>query len=196
MFLNPYVGWQVLLLEGNNRDFARLVTSVPTFAPISEVERHSKETDIKLQYGHDFEQIIQSRTNLPGKPVLAVSGAQFQNVLTTVRNKLLDWISSLPEEKEDVPIQTVEKEIMPGEKTWKDSIERHPLGYATVIIVATALVVGGVMGWIQNERIENLTTKYETEKLIMKNEYEAQIRDLKAQIGDVQKQLSQAQKRK
>jgi AbiTii len=98
LFLNPYRGWQVLLVEGDNRDFARLVNSVPTFSPISEVEQLSQEKDIKLQYGHDLERIIQSRTNLPGKPALGVSSMQFQNILTTVRNKLLDWVSGLPDE--------------------------------------------------------------------------------------------------
>src|SRR5437764_13423688 len=56
MFLNPYRGWQVLLIEGNNPEFARLVTSMPTFSPISEVESHAKQTELKLQYGHEFEQ--------------------------------------------------------------------------------------------------------------------------------------------
>ncbi len=187
MFLNPYAGWQMLLLKGDNPTFERLVTSVPTFAPISEVENHAKETDVRLQYGHELEKLFQSQTNMPGKPALAVHGSEFRKVLTTVRNKLFDWVSSLPD---DEVVQTipVSEEPMTIRKGWNESVESHPMRYAIVIVIATAVVVAGIMGWIQKEREDNLINRYETEKLVIKNEYEAQIRNLKAQIEELQKQ--------
>jgi hypothetical protein len=78
-------------------------------------------------------------------------------------------------------------------KSWSKSVEDHPLRYALLIVVATAFLVAGIMGWIQSERIANLTDKYEAEKQGMKNDYEAQIRELKAQINELQKQVQAAQ---
>lgn len=189
VFLNPYRGWQVLLIEGDNREIARLVTSMPTFSPLGEVESHAKQTELKLQYGREFEQLIQSRTNLQGTPALLVSGTQFQNVLTAVRNKLFDWVSGLPDESESVPIPETPGVPMPSEKTWRDTVDRHPLRFALVTILTTAGVVAGVMGYVQKVQTDNLTTKCETEKAGMKNEYEAQIRALKAQIEELQKRV-------
>jgi hypothetical protein len=98
--------------------------------------------------------------------------------------------ASLSDEKSTL---ITEKESMPTESTWKKSIEAHPLGYALAIIIGTAIIVAGIMGWVQKVREDNLATKYETEKNIMKNDYEGQIRDLKTQINELQKEKEKSQ---
>ncbi len=72
-------------------------------------------------------------------------------------------------------------------KTWKERLEENPLRYALLIIITTVSITAGVMGWVQAARADLATTKYEAEQAGMKNECEAQIRDLKNRIAELEK---------
>lgn len=196
MLHNHMVGWEVMLFKIADPQIVKLLTSMEITGPISEVEEYAKQPHILLHYGNNFEEFIQERLNKIGKPGLALAGSQFKTILETVRNMLFDWVSRLPDTEESSSIQETPEIVMPTEKTWSKSVEDHPLRYALLIVIATAAIVAGVMGWIQNERVENLTTRYETEKLGIKNEYEAQIRELKTRIDELQKQVPQPAKRR
>ena len=71
-------------------------------------------------------------------------------------------------------------------RTWKERVEENPLRYALLIIVTTASITAGIMGWVQVVRADLAITKYETERAGMRNEYEAQIRDLKNKIAELE----------
>jgi hypothetical protein len=72
-------------------------------------------------------------------------------------------------------------------KTWKERLEESPLRYALLIIVTTASITAGVMGWVQVVRADLAMTKYEAEKAVMKNECEARVRDLRNKIAELEK---------
>ncbi len=186
VLFNHFVGWEILLFNVADPEITRLLTSMPMLGPISEIEDFANQEELKLHYGNNFEKYIVERINKDGKPAISIAGTQFKTLLTTVRNKLFNWVSDLPDEKVSISTQKERDESMVTEKTWKDSVENHPLRYALLIVIATALIVASIMGWIQKVREDDLTTRYEIEKQGMKNDYEAQIRELKAKVDFLQ----------
>jgi hypothetical protein len=76
-----------------------------------------------------------------------------------------------------------------NKKTFKDNIDEHPLRYAALIAFVMVSITAGLMSWIQSNRIESLSIKCETEKTGMRNDYEAQIRDLKIKISELEKSI-------
>jgi hypothetical protein len=181
---NRFVGWEMVNLQYlKDEDILRAMTHMPIFGPITEIEAHAQQQEVKLHYGNSLERLIQQCMSKEGQPAISIAGTTFQSLLETVRNKLFDWISELPDEAESFPSNN----IMTTENKWKDSVEAHPLRYALLLIISTALVVGGIMGWVQKVREDNLTTKHEIEKMNLKNDFETQIRELKNQLAEAQK---------
>ncbi len=72
-------------------------------------------------------------------------------------------------------------------RTWKESLEENPLRYALLIIITTASITAGIMGWVQVARADLAVIKYEAEKAGIKNECEARIRELKNKIAELEK---------
>jgi len=103
------------------------------------------------------------------------------STLTSIRDRI-DIIAVMPPAG---PMVGVEATPAPrGDGMFKQSVENHPIAYAVAIAIASAIITAGIMGWVQNTRVEAVSTKCETEKTGMKNDYEAQIRDLKHQIQE------------
>jgi len=183
MLYNPYAGWEILHYRIADEQIVELLTSMPITCPIAQVEQYAQSAEgTMLHYGERFEQYINSTLNKIGKPALSLTNTQFQKIVEVVRNKLFEWVSQFPDEVET----RKDRDVMPHEKTWKDSVENHPIRYALLIVIGTAIIVAGIMGWIQKNREDNLTIRCETEKTGMKNDYEAQIRELRSKLAEAE----------
>jgi hypothetical protein len=80
-------------------------------------------------------------------------------------------------------------------RTWKESLEDHPLAYALSLIVITASITAGVMIWAYGVRIDNLTSKYEAEMSNTKAQYESRIRELEANVRELESKTQPAPSR-
>jgi hypothetical protein len=184
---NRFVGWEMVSLQYvNDKDILRALTHMPIFGPITEIEAYAQQAELKLHYGNTLERLIQKMMSKEGQPAISIAGTTFQTILETVRNRLFDWVSQLPDEAEALA-EVNGNNVMTTENKWKDSVEAHPLRYALLLIIGTAIVVAGIMGWVQKVREDNLTTRCEAEKINLKNDLEAQIRELKSQLAEAQK---------
>jgi len=149
MLFNRFVGWEMVNLQlVKDSDYRQMITSMPIFGPISEIETHAKETSVTLHYGGQLERLIQQNMSKEGIPALMIAGSQFQTILETVRNKLFAWISELPDEKE---VHTVEKEplqIMPEKITLKWLWQYVPIHFWFWFgsLIVSAFVAGVFVG--------------------------------------------------
>jgi hypothetical protein len=95
-----YSGWQYVYTHNLDPEIAEKLSYFNFRSPIAELESYSKEKAVVITYDTRTEQMLMRALSRPGLPAIQFSGVQFQKVLGVVRNRLLEWTSSIPEEKE------------------------------------------------------------------------------------------------
>jgi AbiTii-like protein len=127
---------------------------MPITCPIAQVEQYAlNEKGTLLQYGERFEQYVRSTLNQIGKPALSLTQTQFQKIIEVVRNRLFDWVSELPDEREPASTRN-ENLTMPDRITLKWLWQYVPIHFwfwfsSLIVSAFVAGVFGGQLSIVE-----------------------------------------------
>jgi len=91
-----YTGWQYLYTQNLTPDKVKIISSFHFRAALSEYEGNAKQEFVAITYSERAERkLIELMGGGPMIPAIQFTGVQFQRILDSVRNKLVDWVSDL-----------------------------------------------------------------------------------------------------
>jgi hypothetical protein len=98
---NPLRGWQTLFLTNLDPDLAEKIRSFKMNQPVAELEADLREQNIsaiQVMYRPAQEKILMRMIHPPMQPAVSYQRSQFEGLLASVRNIILNWSLKLEED--------------------------------------------------------------------------------------------------
>lgn len=93
-----YSGWQYVYTQNLTSEMADKISSFVFDSPIAVFESNAKQDIVGITYHPEAERmLIEALGGKPSIPAIQFNGLQFQTVLDIVRNRLIEWITNIPE---------------------------------------------------------------------------------------------------